>query len=66
MSKPKVSVLMPVYTTNKNFETVQKDFDNELNQYYVYIFAYKEESSDIFFIVNEKDYNLILEICNRF
>lgn len=41
-------------------------FDSELNHYYVYIFDYKEESSDIFFIVNEKDYNLILEICNRF
>lgn len=40
-------------------------FDSDQNQYYVYIFDYKEESSDIFFIINEKDYNNILEICEK-
>ena len=39
--------------------------DNEQNYYYVYIFDYKEENSDIFFIISEKDYNEILEICEN-
>ena len=41
-------------------------FDNENNYYYVYIFDYKEENSDIFFIINEKDYKEILKICKNF
>ena len=40
-------------------------FDNEQNYHYVYIFDCKEENSDIFFIINEKDYNNILEICKN-
>lgn len=41
-------------------------FDDEQNYYYVYIFDYKEENSDIFFIINEKDYKEILKICKNF
>ena len=41
-------------------------FDDEQNYYYVYIFDYKEENSDIFFIISEKDYDKILEICKDF
>ena len=40
-------------------------FDDEQNYYYVYIFDYKEENSDIFFIISEKDYNEILKICKN-
>lgn len=41
-------------------------FDDEQNYYYVYIFDCKEENSDIFFMINEKDYDKILEICKNF
>lgn len=41
-------------------------FDNEQSYYYVYIFDCKEENSDIFFIINEKDYKEILKICKNF
>lgn len=41
-------------------------FDNENNYYYAYIFDCKEESSDIFFVLTEEDYNKILEIYQKF
>ena len=41
-------------------------FDSEQNCYYVYIFDYEEKNSEIFFIINKKDYNSILKICNQF
>ena len=40
-------------------------FDSEQNEYYVYIFDYKYESSDIFFIISKKDYGEILKICKN-
>lgn len=41
-------------------------FDSEQNCYYVYIFDYEEKNSEIFFIIDKKDYNSILKICNQF
>lgn len=41
-------------------------FDSEQNCYYVYIFDYEEKNSEIFFIINKKDYNSILKICTQF
>ncbi len=41
-------------------------FDSEQNCYYVYIFDYEEKNSEIFFIINKKDYNEILKICTQF
>lgn len=41
-------------------------YDNEQQCYYAYIFDNKEENSDIFFLISNKDYNNILEICRNF
>lgn len=38
-------------------------FDSEQNYYYVYIFNNKGEDSDRFFVINERDYQEILERC---
>lgn len=71
-----VTVLLKDYEYQKFYMTSNGDvfsledimimgFDNEQNYHYVYIFDCKEENSDIFFIINEKDYNNILEICKN-
>ena len=59
------------YMTSKgdvfNLEDIMiMGFDNENNYYYAYIFDCKEESSDIFFVLTEEDYNKILEIYQKF
>ena len=71
-----VTVLLKDYEYQKFYMTSNGDVfslndimimgvDNEQNYYYVYIFDHKEENSDIFFIISEKDYNEILEICEN-
>ena len=71
-----VTILLKDYEYQKFYMTSNGDvfsledimimgFDNEQNYHYVYIFDCKEENSDIFFIINEKDYNTILEICKN-
>lgn len=59
------------YMTSKgdvfNLEDIMiMGIDNEKNYYYVYIFNSKEENSDIFFVIEEKDYKRILTICKNF
>ena len=71
-----VTILLKDYEYQKFYMTSNGDvfslkdimimgFDNAQNYHYVYIFDCKEENSDIFFIINEKDYNNILEICKN-